>query len=59
MNPDPLTEIRRLLAEFDATAAKLTARLDRMEQRLTDREPVKLPTRRKFRPLDLSGKIGG
>ena len=59
MTPDPLAEIRRLLAEFDATAAKLTARLDRMEAREAAREPVKLPTRRKFRPLDLSGKIGG
>ena len=56
-----LAELRRLMAAFGAATARLSARLDRMEEREQKQAATirEVTPRRKFRPLDLSSRIGG
>jgi len=63
---DQYAELLRQLAAVGAATARIAARLDRMEQReqqqaaiLRDINGDTPPPRRKFRPMDLSSRIGG
>jgi hypothetical protein len=62
---DQYAELTRMLAALGAGISRLTDRLDRIEEHQTKTAALvreingDKPTRRKFRPLDLSNRIQG